>query len=63
MTSLDHIKPRYLGDGVYASFDGYSIWLGNTPGHPLVALEPAALRELRAYEREIGNALTHKPAE
>lgn len=39
---------RYIGDGVYASFDGYQIWLrvGSHEAMPLVALEPSVLEAL-----------------
>ncbi len=56
--SPDDIKPRYLGDGVYAYFDGYQIWLGLHPGAQLIALEPAVMRALRDYQRAIGDSLT-----
>ena len=45
---------KYLGDSVYAHFDGYHIWLytdngygPNTPSEG-IALEPAALNALNA---------------
>jgi len=41
----------YLGDGVFASFDGYQIWL-RTPrenGDHSIALEPPVLTSLMAY--------------
>lgn len=48
------VKPRYLGDGVYASFDGYHICLavGNHTNH-VVALEPNVLAALRDYEAQV----------
>ena len=52
----------YLGDGLYASFDGYHIWLKASNGVNVtneVALEPAVFDALIAYEkrlREIGRA-------
>lgn len=40
----------YLGDGVYASFDGFQIWLAvNRPDNKQVALEPQVLQALIAY--------------
>ena len=41
----------YLGDGVYASFDGYQIWLHaeREQGWHVIALEPAVLTALIAY--------------
>jgi len=44
-------KERYIGDGVYASFDGYQIWL-KTPrngGTHLIALEPAVFAQLIGF--------------
>jgi hypothetical protein len=50
------IPPRYLGDGVYASFDGYHIWLetvdGNGRNHK-IALEPAVFDALHCFEQDI----------
>ena len=44
----------YLGDGVYASFDGYQIWLAaNDHRNKVVALEPAVMAALIAYSRFI----------
>jgi hypothetical protein len=45
----------YLGDGVYASFDGYQIWL-RTPRENCwheIALEPPVLEALDAYRRKL----------
>ncbi len=40
----------YLGDGVYASFDGFQIWLAaNHPENKVVALEPSVLDRLYKY--------------
>jgi hypothetical protein len=40
----------YLGDGVYASFDGFQIWLAvNRPDNKQVALEPQVLQALMTY--------------
>ena len=44
----------YLGDGVYAIFDGYGIWLhANHHEHPTdrVYLEPQVLRDLVAFDK------------
>ena len=49
---------EYLGDGVYASFDGYHIWL-RTGAHEgphvtnKIALEPAVFAALVEYERQV----------
>lgn len=48
------IEPSYLGDGVYASFDGYQIWLAaNHHENKVVALEPAVFAALMAYAHRI----------
>ena len=40
----------YLGDGVYASFDGYQVWLAvNHHENKQVALEPRVFQNLCAY--------------
>ena len=49
----------YLGDSVYATFDGYNIWLftdnGNGPNTPVdgIALEPAVLARLDAFRKKV----------
>lgn len=51
------IQPRYIGDGVYASFDGYQIWLhlGSHLSPGVVALEPAVLDSLNEFARAIAS--------
>lgn len=45
----------YLGDGVYASNDGYQIWLAaNHHEKKVVALEPSVLIALINYAKAIG---------
>jgi hypothetical protein len=48
--------PTYLGDGVYASFDGYQIWLhlGAHDAEPLIAIEAAVLHTLIGYAQTCG---------
>jgi hypothetical protein len=50
---MDENEPypsTYLGDGVYASFDGYSVWLAvNHHENNVVALEPQVLAHLVQY--------------
>jgi hypothetical protein len=50
---------RYLGDGVYASFDGHHVWLhvGSHENPPVVALEPKVLFALVKYQDEMLTAL------
>lgn len=52
------MTPEYLGDGVYASFDGYQIWLhvGSHEAPPVVALEPAVMENLNQYMKRIAAA-------
>ena len=41
---------KYIGDGVYASFDGYQIWLSiNDHNNKVVALEPEVMEQLIEY--------------
>lgn len=43
---------EYLGDGVYASFDGYQIWLAaNHHTNKLVALEAPVMSALSRYAK------------
>lgn len=47
-------KEMYLGDGVYASYDGYHIWLAvNDHTNKVVALEPNVLNALDKYRKKI----------
>lgn len=40
----------YLGDGVYASFDGFQIWLAvNHHENKVVAIEPKVMENLVRY--------------
>lgn len=50
----EHDRREYLGDGVYASFDGYQIWLAvNHHDNHVVALEPAVMNALVRYRDRI----------
>jgi hypothetical protein len=45
----EHLKHKaYLGDGLYAGFDGYQFWLFTHEGME-VALEPAVVDAFTAY--------------
>lgn len=47
-------KYEYLGDGVYASFDGYQIWLSvNHHENKVLALEPQVFENLVNYKKRI----------
>lgn len=44
----------YLGDAVYASFDGYNIWLRTGDGNQQqIALEPAVFDALVRYREKL----------
>lgn len=49
------VEASYLGDAVYASFDGYHIWLHLNDHHSpgMIALEPAVYESLRHYAKRI----------
>lgn len=56
-------RKRYLGDSVYADFDGWNIALtteNGTPADPsnIVYLEPSVLIALIAYAEDIGLVAT-----
>jgi hypothetical protein len=46
----------YLGDGLYARFDGFSIWLRapRENGDHVIALEPGVLAALIDYAEQVG---------
>lgn len=49
-------EPVYLGDAVYASFDGYHLWLKTHNGIQVldqIALEPAVFAALLRYAKTI----------
>ena len=49
---------RYLGDGVYISFDGYHIWLTTEYGKGVdqkIALEPQVLEAFDKYRERLFN--------
>lgn len=49
-----NIEERYLGDGVYASFDGYQVWLAaNHHENKVIALESDVMRKLVEYSNDI----------
>lgn len=48
----------YLGDSVYAEFDGYGIWLTTNNGHPddprnKIYLEPVVLNSLDIFREHL----------
>lgn len=52
------ISKRYLGDGVYASWDGFQIWLTTDRESCThrIALEAGTYDSLTRYVKDIGNA-------
>ena len=49
-------KEVYLGDAVYASYDGYQIWLRTGDGNnQRIALEPNVIERLLDYIRNLRN--------
>ena len=56
-------KEIYLGDAVYASFDGYQIWLRTGDGNnQRIALEPAVYQALVAYVQTLRDEAADDPA-
>ena len=50
---------EYLGDAVYASFDGYHIWLPTGDGNDQrIALESEVFRALIEYEKRLREVLS-----
>jgi hypothetical protein len=61
MTKPGHIKETYLGDGLYASFDGYQIKLRapRINGDSEVFLEPEVVRALADYIATLYKPIDH----
>lgn len=53
------VRDEYLGDGVYASFDGYHVWLDLRAQDPSIriALEPPVITALMRYVHHIDQTL------
>lgn len=52
----DYMQPVYLGDGLYARFDGWQIWLEASDGENVlqrVALDPGVQLAFRNYHEEL----------
>ena len=49
------MEDRYLGDGVYASFDGFMIWLDlrGQDSTTKIALEHGVFNELIKYNQDV----------
>ena len=53
---LDHGRKRYIGDGVYADFDGHNIVLTTENGEAVtnrVVLEPQVWGALKEYAADL----------
>jgi hypothetical protein len=55
-------QETYLGDGLYASFDGFTIWLRapREGGDHIVALEPLVYGELVRFVADLRNGEEHQ---
>lgn len=55
VTLEESVAPEYLGDAVYASFDGHHIWLhlDDHRSRGLIALEPEVFSALLAYAHRV----------
>ena len=60
MNSVTCKAKRYLGDGVYAGFDGYQIWLYTQEGNE-IAIESEVLHALEAYVARLKTAIYAGP--
>ena len=50
------VKQEYIGDGAYANFDGYSLWIRTHNGIRTtnqVCLEPEVLKNLLQYIKQV----------
>ena len=56
------IEDRYIGDGVYASFDGFHIWLDlrRQDSTTRIALEPSVMRKLDRFRDDLKNIIEEK---
>ncbi len=60
---MPQIEDRYLGDGVYASFDGYYIVLDLRAHNSTtrIALKPEVLAQLNHYVEDLRKGLPDEP--
>ena len=58
------IEDEYLGDGVYASFDGYHIALDlrGQDSTTVIEMEPQVLEAFDRYRARLGEAIKRQPA-
>ena len=58
------IDDEYLGDGVYASFDGWHVWLDlRAQGNERIALEPNIIKALVRFAKHAHEANKQTEAE
>lgn len=58
------MEDRYIGDGVYASYDGWHIWLdlrGQGDPQIKIALEPSVMDQLIRFAKEATSAAKGAP--
>ena len=62
MSDPDYPHAEYLGDAVYADFDGYGIQLrlNDHRSSPLLTLEPETLQALFDYNQRLRSKLATK---
>lgn len=54
ISNRQFMQDVYLGDGVYASFDGWQIWLAaNHHDNKVVAIEPQVFAMLFQYAKTV----------
>jgi hypothetical protein len=60
---MKHPMDYYLGDGVYASYDGYTIWLDlrGQDDSTRIALEPPVVAALEQYIARVRGLLSAVP--
>lgn len=56
------VRDTYLGNGVYASFDGFYIWLDTREPEPVnrIALKPSVLEEFDEFRKQVDLEATMK---
>ena len=64
MNNDNEREPEYLGDGVYASFDGYHVWLrtGSHDNPEAIALEPEVWNALVRYRERVTKTADLRPS-
>ena len=54
LVEVQRTNEQYLGDGVYASFDGFQIWLAaNDHENRVIAIEPQVWAQLVKYASRV----------